>query len=233
MIEYDRPTLAEVLDFQRRIAEPLAERLDTLAESWPLPGKRLRQSAIQRVVERVQGVLATPLYKVLAAGWRMHPGCRAFCDPEQYPHGEAHVMELAEHTLGWECEPAVELVVDGLSAAGAGRLAQLDFEVEIETAVRAGVLTIQDARFMSMDAGALVFSVTLRLQGFTIARYEVPLDLPGTLYFGEDGEPICPGRTHEPKAAEEPTAAVQARIPVPAIVDPETVQPAADRPAPP
>lgn len=225
MIEYDGPTLADLLDFEGRVAEPLHERLDTLAESWPLPGKRLRASAVGQVVDRVRGVLGVPLYRVLAAGWRMHPECRAFCDPERYPPGEAHVMELAEHTLGWECEPAVELVVDGLSAAGAGTLAELDFEVEIEAAVRAGVLTIQDARFISMDAGTLILSATLRLHGFTVARYEVPVDLPGTLRFGPDGEPICPGR------ADEPTLEAPDRIPVPAIVDPVAVQPAADQPA--
>jgi hypothetical protein len=228
VIEYDGPTLADLLDFEHRIAEPLNERLDAVSESWPLPGKRLRTSAVGQVTDRVRGVFRTPLYKVLAAGWRMHPGCRAFCDPQRYPPGEAHVMELAEHTLGWECEPAVELVVDGLSAAGARPLAELNFEVEIETAVRAGVLTIQDARFMSMDAGTLILSTTLRVQGFTIARYEMPVDLPGTLRFGADGEPICPGRTDE---LEEPAAAVQARIPVPAIVDPASVEPAAVNPA--
>ncbi|HEU0298483.1 MAG TPA: hypothetical protein VFR37_03495 [Longimicrobium sp.] len=218
MIDHDGPSLADLLDFERRIAEPLNARLETLSESWPLPGKRLRASAVGKVVDRVRGVFAVPLYKVLAAGWRMHPGCRAFCDRHRYPPGEAHVMELAEHTLGWECEPAVELVMEGLAAAGAGKLAELNFEVEIETAIRTGVLTIQDARFVTMDAGALALNATLRLHGFTIARYEVPVDLPGTVRFGADGEPICP--VDEPAAADERTLEAPGRIAVPAIMDP-------------
>ena len=200
-------SLARLLEFDTRVAEPLREHLRALAEKWHLPAERLRESAVGQVVDRVQQVFSTPFYKILAAAWRRHPSCRAYCDPEQYPHGESHTVELAEHTVGWECEPAVEVLADGLSAAGANRLAELKFEVEIETAVRAGVLTIRDARFIQMEAAELVLSATLRLQGFTIARYDVPIGIPGTLRFGEDGEPICPGG---PPAVQ---------VPVPAIVE--------------
>lgn len=206
MIE-EHESLADLLEFETRVAEPLRAHLDELAEAWHLPAERLRASAVGQVVDRVRQVFATPFHKVLAAAWRRHPACRAYCDPEQYPHGESHTVELAEHTVGWECEPAVEVLVDGLSSAGAGRLAELDFEVEIEAEVHAGLLTIRDARFIQMEAAELALCATLRLQGFTIATYEVPVRLPGVLRFGEDGEPICPGA---PPAAQ---------VPVPAIVE--------------
>lgn len=212
-------SLAEVLGFEERVAEPLRERLRQMAEEWRLPMERLRTSAVGQVIDRVHQVFRTPLYTVLAAAWRRHPSCRAFCDPDQYPHGESHTVELAEHTLGWECEPAVEVLADGLDAAGAGRLAELAFEVEIEAAVRAGLLTIRDARFIQMEAAELMLSATLRLQGFTVAMYEVPVQLPGILRFGEDGEPICPDGRDRPSDAADPPA----QIAVPAIVDPAPV----------
>lgn len=218
MIEENR-SLAQVLEFDRRIAEPLREHLRQVAEAWHLPAQRLRESAVGQVVDRIHQVFSTPFYKVLAAAWRRHPSCRAYCDPEQFPPGESHTVELAEHTVGWECEPAVEVLVDGLSAAGAGRLAELNFEIEIEAVVHAGLLTIRDARFVQMEAAELVLGATLQLKGFTIARYEVlPLRLPGTLRFGEDGEPICPGG--EPPAAAAPTVT---QVAVPAIVNPAPV----------
>lgn len=213
MIEKDE-SLAELLEFETRVAEPLRAHLQKVAEAWHLPAERLRASAVGQVIDRVQQVFSTPFHKVLAAAWRRHPACRAYCDPGQYPHGESHTVELAEHTVGWECEPAVEVLVDGLSTAGAGRLAELDFEVEVETEVHAGLLTIRDARFIQMEAAELALSVTLRLHGFTIATYEVPVRLPGTLRFGEDGEPICPDG---PPAAVESPAVTQ--VQVPAIVE--------------
>lgn len=212
-------SLAQLLDFERRVAEPLREHLRQVAKAWHLPAERLRESAVGQVVDRIHQVFSLPFYKVLAAAWRRHPACRAYCDPEQFPPGESHVVELAEHTVGWECEPAVEVLADGLSTAGAGRLAELDFEVELESAVHAGLLTIRDARFIKMEAADLVLSATVRLKGFTIARYEVPVQLPGALRFGDDGEPICPDGG--PPAASAAPAATQ--VAVPAIVDPAAV----------
>lgn len=224
MTDHDEPTLAGLLDFENRIAEPLHAHLEAMSREWRIPGRWLRESAVRKVVDRVRAVFATPLYKVLAAGWRMHPGCRALCDPARYPPGESQVMELAEHKVTWACEPAVELVVDALAAAGAGKLAELEFEVELEATVRAGVLTIQDARFRTMDAAALALNVALRLAGVTIARYEVPVPLPGTLRFGAEGEPICPAAEDE-VAAAPPASAAPDRIPVPAIARPAESSP--------
>ncbi len=212
----EKGSLAELLEFEQRIAEPLREHLRQLAEAWHLPAERLRASAVGQVVDRVHQVFSMPFYRILAAGWRLHPSCRAYCDPERYPHGESHTVELAEHSLGWECEPAVEVLADGLQAAGTGRLAELDFEVEVETAVLAGLLTIRDARFMHMEAAELRLCATLRLKGFTISRYEVPVRLPGTLRFGEHGEPICPGAD---APAEVATAPAVKQVSLPAIAD--------------
>jgi hypothetical protein len=184
-------TVGEALDFNRRFAEPLDARLRERAQGWGLPTDALRNSVVGQVVERIRQVFDTPLHSVLAAAWRRHPACRAFCDPARHPPGEAHTLELAEHALGWECKPAVEVLAEGLAAAGAGRLAELEFRVDLEVEVKAGVLTIQDARFMRMDAAELTLAGTLLLEEFTIARYQVPLRFPGTVRFGEAGEPIC------------------------------------------
>ncbi|HEX6372392.1 MAG TPA: hypothetical protein VF006_25960 [Longimicrobium sp.] len=216
MIEEKDYSLAEALDFEGRVAEPLRERLRQMADEWHLPMERVRASAVGQVIDRVHQVFSTPLHRVLAAAWRKHPSCRAYCDPEQYPHGESHTVELAEHTLGWECEPAVEVLADGLNAAGAGRLAELRFEIEIEAAVRAGLLTIRDARFIQMEAAELTVGATLRLQGFTVARYEVPVPIPGTLRFGEHGEPICP--PPDPPTDAAPPAVTQVSVPAIATV---------------
>jgi len=222
-------TLGGVLGFEERFGEPLRERLRQLAAAWPLPGDRLRSSAVGQAVDRVRDVFSTPLYKVLAAAWRRHPACQAFCDPSQHPPGEVSTVELAEHTLEWMCEPAVEILAEGLAAAGMGRLAELDFQVRVEGTVRAGVLTIRDARFIRMEAADLVLAASLGVEGFTVARCEVPLRFPGALRFGEHGEPICP----EPEPVAEPPAearsAAPGRIAVPALLDPVAQRSADDR----
>lgn len=222
MIE-ERTTLADVLHFDQQFAEPLRERLRLLAERWALPTQALRSSAVGQVVERIGEAFRTPLYMVLAAAWRRHPGCRAFCDPAEHPPGEVNTMEMLEHTLGWECEPAIEVVADGLDAVGLDRLAELSFEIEVETVVKGGLLTIQDARFIKLEAAELELAALLRLEGFTIARYAVPLRMPGALRFGDDGVPICPEPAARPaREPAEAAAPAPAQVPGPAIA-PEPV----------
>lgn len=217
MAEQTTPTIGDVLDFEGRFCGPLEARVKEMSETWPLPGKVLRNSVVGQVIDRIEEVFSTPVYKVLAAAWRKHPACLAFCVPGSHPPGEAQTLQLASHSLGWECEPAVEVLAEGLAAAGVGQLASLDFQVDLKIGVRAGLLTIQDARFMRMDAVELTIGGTLRVEAFEIARYEAPLRIPGTLRFGEAGEPICP--PPEPAAL----SAAPAQVAVPRIVDPAQV----------
>lgn|GEM_PF-6848809 len=203
-------TLADLLGFEERIAEPLRERVRALAERWPLPAGQLRTSAVDQVVDRVRDRLSPRLYRVLAAAWRHHPACMEFCDPAKHPPGEVSTLELAEHKVEWECEPAVEVIAEGLNAAGMGRLAALDFQVKVVAKIRAGLLTVQDARFMKMQAVALTLVGKIHMESFCIVDFEVPVPLPATVRFGEHGEPICPPA--EP-AAQAPAAPAQIAVP--------------------
>jgi hypothetical protein len=92
--------------------------------------------------------------------------------------------------------------------------------VEVVAKIHAGVVTIQDARFIKMEAMKLALVARMTVETFSIARFEVPVRLPMTVRFGEHGEPICPPA--EP--AEAPAAAAPAQIAVPAIVDARAVQ---------
>ena len=209
----DDLTLADLLGFDERIAEPLRERVRVLAERWPLPGK-LRTAAVDQVVDRVRDRLSPRFYRVLAAAWRHHPACQAYCDPVKHPPNEVNTVELAEHKVEWGCEPAVEVVADGLENVG---LASLDFDFQVVAKIHAGVMTIQDARFIKMDAAKVSMVARISVESFSIAKFEIPVPLPVTLRFGEHGEPICP----PPEA--EPTEAAPAQIAVPVIVDPAAV----------
>jgi hypothetical protein len=213
------PSLAELLGFDERIAEPLRERVRVLAERWPLPKGKLRSAAVDQVVERIRERLSPRLTRVLAAAWRHHPACQEYCDATKHPPGEVNTVELAEHKVEWACEPAVEVIADGLEATGVGALASLDFEVEVVAKIHAGVVTIQDARFIKMEAVKLALVARMTVETFSIARFEVPVRLPMTVRFGEHGEPICP-----PAEPAEAPAAAPAQIAVPAIVDARAVQ---------
>jgi hypothetical protein len=123
-----------------------------------------------------------------------------------------NTVELAEHKVEWACEPAVEVIADGLEAVG---LASLDFEMEVVAKIHAGVVTIQDARFIKMDAAKVSVVARFSVETFQIVKFEIPVPLPVTLHFGEHGEPICPPAEPEAQAP----AAAPAQIAVPAIVD--------------
>lgn len=206
----DNVSLADLLGFEDHIAEPLRSRVRRLAERWPIPSGRLRAAAVEQVVERVRERLSPRLYRVLAAAWRHHPVCQEFCDAEKHPPGEVNTVELAKHNVEWACEPAVEVIADGLQGAGTGRLAQLEFAIEVVAHLRGGVVTIQDGRFLQMDAVELALSAALSVESLPIVDFKVPVRLPGTIRFGEHGEPIC-----LPAEAPAPT-----QIAVPAIANP-------------
>ena len=82
-------------------------------------------------------------------------------------------MELAEHKVEWACEPAVEVIADGLDAAGVGRLASLAFEVEVvDTPVREqqtdeGPMSVRDTvvRLRRLVVGVVMIVVDDRLAG--------------------------------------------------------------------
>lgn len=212
-------TLADLLGFDERIAKPLRARLQKLAEQWPLPGGKLRASAVDQVVDRVRERMSPRLYRVLAAAWRHHPACQEFCDPAKHPPGDVDTVELAEHCVEWACEPAVELIADGLNAAKLGRLASLDFGVEVVATVRTGVVTIQDARFIRMEAMELSLAARLTLEDLTVVDVKVPVRLPGTIRFGEHGEPIC-----LPAEPAETSAAAPVQIAVPGLLEPASAE---------
>jgi hypothetical protein len=213
----DDVSLADLLGFEERIAEPLRERVRQMAERWPLPAGKLRSAAVDQVVERVRERLSPRLYRVLAAAWRHHPACLEYCDPVKHPPAEVNTVELAEHRVEWACEPAVEVIAEGLSAAGLGSLASLDFAIEVVARIHAGVLTIADARFMKMEAMNLTLVARMSVETFSIVKFEIPVRLPVTMRFGEHGEPICPPA--EPAAEAAPPAVTQ--VAVPAILDAE------------
>jgi hypothetical protein len=205
----DDVTLADLLGFDERIADPLRERVRVLADRWPLPGK-LRTAAVEQVVDRVRDRLSPRFYRVVAAAWRHHPACQAYCDPVKHPPHEVNTVELAEHKVEWACEPAVEVVADGLESVG---LAALDFEMEVVAKIHAGVVTIHNARFIKMDAAKVSLVARLSVESFSIVKFEIPVRLPVSLRFGEHGEPICPPAEPEAQAP----AAAPAQISVPAI----------------
>ena len=208
-------TLADLLGFDERIAKPLRMRLQKLAEQWPLPAGKLRASAVDQVVDRVRERMSPRLYRVLAAAWRHHPACQEFCDATKHPPGDVDTVELAEHSVEWACEPAVELIADGLNATKLGRLASLDFGVEVVATIRTGVVTIQDARFIRMDAVELSLAARLTLEDAAVVDLRVPVRLPGTIRFGEYGEPIC-----LPAEPVDAPAAAAEQIAVPGLLEP-------------
>lgn len=211
----DNVSLADLLGFDENVAEPLRARVRKLAERWPLPSGTLRASAVEQVVDRVRERLSPRLYRVLASAWRHHPACQEFCDADRYPPNEVNTVELAQHNVEWACEPAVEIIADGLKGAGAGRLAQLELKVQVIAAMRAGVVTIQDGRFMKMDAAELTLAAEMSVEGHSVVDIQVPVRLPGTIRFGEHGEPIC---LPDPAESQAP-----AQIAVPSIANPAGV----------
>ena len=200
-----RPSLVTAIGDQ--LTAPVTAALKRLVPGGPgagalleaLPGDFM-EKASHTLVDRMRELLNTPLDQVLSGAWRKYGGFAEYADPARHPPGEVNVVELAEHTVRWTQQPAVDVAFQG------NVLATLNLGIQVEIKLDGGRVTVQDGLFKSLSVGTLHINARVSLEGDQVAKYEDTIKIPGELAFG-DGIPIVP-------QAERSAGS----IPVPSIV---------------
>ncbi|HEU0012709.1 MAG TPA: hypothetical protein VFQ45_03460 [Longimicrobium sp.] len=187
-----RPSLVSSIGDQ--LTGPVTDALKRVVPGGPgagalleaLPGDFMEKAA-RTLVDRMRELLNTPLDQVLAGAWRKYDGFTEFADTTRHPPGEVNVVELAQHTVRWTQQPAVDVAFQG------NVLATLHLGIQVEIKLDGGRVTVQDGHFKSLSVGTLHINARVSLEGDQVAKYEDTLKIPGELQFG-DGIAIAPQR---------------------------------------
>lgn len=169
------PTLAVALGFD---GHPAGEQLAAVARGCIQLGTRQRLAAAvtprfwarigRSIEETVVGKLASiRLGTVLVDGWSKIAELRAYADPEQHPPGESNDVALAKHAITSPHTVAVDLLVDGATAA------TIELDVELELELEGAILHILDGRVHAITLGAASASVRVEYEGTELTS--VPL----------------------------------------------------------
>jgi hypothetical protein len=138
-------------------------------------------------VQRLLGVLETPLPRILVSGWRKYEEFLKFALPSEDRAAHSGKVDLLDYEVkaNWELAPRLA----GKVLAGPRLLVGLTLGFAL------GTVEVRDARFVAMEAGALTYQGFLRVKDATKDVASVgpgELAIPGErLDFG-DGWPVKP-----------------------------------------
>lgn len=149
-------------------------------------------AAARSTADLVGQLVDVPLADVLVAAWKTHRNFKKFTDPRLYPPGKSTTVPLATHHITVSQKPSIEILLDGKSQG------KIPFELELDLAVDAGDLVIQDGRFMRLEAGRVKATGTLKCAGTVVAeRASREFEWKDGITFGVRGIPIAESASGE------------------------------------
>jgi hypothetical protein len=102
--------------------------------------------AANSAADLVNNLVNLPLAEVLVGAWKAHKQFHKYTDKTEYPPDKVSIVPLATHHVTSTHQPYIELFVQGRSAG------KIPFELELDLAIEAGNLVIQDGRMKRIDA---------------------------------------------------------------------------------
>jgi len=143
-------------------------------------------AAMAQIHEQVGEALDVPIPSILGGAWSTYGPFLKYCDAKEYPSDVVSTVPLADHTIISSIKPYVEVYV------GNERIGQLDFEIKLLITLEGGVLSIQNARFMSLRLASGKIEGMLSCEGVVVLdRTSKDYQFPGLILFGS-GIPIVP-----------------------------------------
>jgi hypothetical protein len=188
-MDIQRVTLSEIVDFRpRELSNDEWSRLESRegvkALRGPLEGTQVPGgwAGVRNkiLVEAAGDLLDIRLLDVMRWAWKKGRELEAYRDTEKYPPDKTFSVPLVEHTIKSTHKPHVEIRMNEKTVGS------VHFAVNIEIAVRAMKLEIQNARIKKIHAGDCKAKGSFFCEGFLLAERESnPLNLPGTIDLGE------------------------------------------------
>ena len=178
------------------------------------------------VARAVQGLLEVDLGDIVLGAWRKWGALAAAARRTRGDPAATEVVSLAEHTVKWTSEPAVDLVVGELPVA------TVHFAASVAITLRGVAATVRGARLVALTGGSCEVSASLSVEDREVAERKREVRLPLLVRLGE-GLPLLTAARPEPAAtpARPPAAAYEPAAYEPASSEPAAHEPAAHEPA--
>jgi len=147
----------------------LAASMKDRDRHWPARlGKVLKAALGQEIVAALRTVLEQSVVDILIEGWGRHSALLAAAHATASGPDEETTVDLVEHTIRWQQEPAVEFFRDQIYLLALTGQLELTFKLgEVVAKVRSG-------RLISVAAGNSSVTGVVVLEGVEIARRTRP-----------------------------------------------------------
>ena len=164
----------ETQDTGQALAQALDEKgvLGSLGAALQQVSQAGRQAADRQVATVAHGLLDLDLGDLVVAGWRKQAALAAAVERTIANPGSTEVVELATHRITSVHRPFVELLINDI------HVATVHFELHIEFAIKALVVTVHNGHIVCLHSGACDVTATLSAEGVRLARRQEHFELP-------------------------------------------------------
>jgi hypothetical protein len=187
-MDFEHLTLSDIVDFRpHELPDEELSRLESgkgMTElRRPFEEARLPGGWVglrDKILAEAGGLLDIRLRDVMSWAWKKGRELEAYRDTERYPPDKTFSVPLVEHKITSTHTPHVDIRMNDK------KVGSIHFAVNIEIAVKAMTLEIQNARIKKIHAGDCTAKGRFLCEGVLLAERESkPLDLAGTFDLGE------------------------------------------------
>ena len=165
----------ETTEFQLRLGEikldalsetvvKVLRSLPTLAVARAAVSPRFWLAAAKTAPDLVIRLVHVQVADVLTGAWKLHRKLKKFADAKQYPPGTASTVTLATHHIKVNQKPYLEITVDSVPQG------KIEFDLELDLTIDAGVLIIQNGRIMRLEAAKAKLTGTVKCEGVVVVE---------------------------------------------------------------
>lgn len=151
---------------------PIRDKMAKQLKGIPVP-----EELFEEIFNQLSELLHIDIRAILLSVWGKSEDLRKFLDTDEYPPGEMVLLPLAEHTITSEHNPSLKSFIDKIP------LGELTFHVNIEMALKAVIVKIQDGKIMGGTIGSCAGkgSITYGHDHVLLQKESEPWQLPGSI----------------------------------------------------
>jgi hypothetical protein len=187
-MDFEHLTLSDIVDFRpHELPDEELSRLESgkgvMQLRRPLEEARLPggwAGLRDKILAEAGGLLDIRLLDIMSWAWKKGRELEAYRDTERYPPDKTFSVPLVEHKITSTHTPHVDIRMNDK------KVGSIHFAMNIEIAVKAMTLEIQNARIKKIHAGDCTAKGRFLCEGVLLAERESkPLDFAGTFDLGE------------------------------------------------
>jgi hypothetical protein len=155
-----------------------------------------RDAAVRELSTVGAGLLDLDAGSLLVMGWRKYEALTEAARRTAETPGSEEIVDIVTHRISAACQPKIELLVNAVRAA------TIDFDLRAEFEVKALTAVIRAGHLVAIDCGRVETTVSLAIEGITVATRTVESDLHLLIPVGT-GIPLLRPATPDTTAAPD------------------------------